>query len=48
MFRGIERQSAFRDDVDREAFLRGPAALAAAGPRLVYARALLPDHLGDV
>jgi REP element-mobilizing transposase RayT len=44
MARGLDRQSIFRDDHDRDDFVRRLAALAEAGALIVYAWALLPNH----
>jgi REP element-mobilizing transposase RayT len=44
MARGLDRQSIFRDDHDRDDFVRRFAALAEAGALVVYAWALLPNH----
>ena len=44
MARGLDRQSIFRDDHDRDDFVRRLAALAEAGALVVYAWALLPNH----
>lgn len=44
MVRGIERCAIFRDDQDREDFVRRLGALAQAGAVTVYAWALLPNH----
>jgi REP element-mobilizing transposase RayT len=45
MVRGIERRMLFRDDRDRDDFLRRLASLAERGAITVYAWALLPNHL---
>lgn len=44
MARGLDRQSIFRDDRDRDDFVRRLATLAQAGALVVYAWALLPNH----
>ncbi|MBI3121889.1 MAG: transposase, partial [candidate division NC10 bacterium] len=44
MARGLDRQVIFRDDRDRDDFVRRLAALAEGGAWLVYAWALLPNH----
>jgi REP element-mobilizing transposase RayT len=44
MVRGIERRAIFRDDRDRDDFVRRLAELAAAGAVTVQAWALLPNH----
>jgi len=44
MARGLDRQSIFRDDRDRDDFVRRLAHLAEAGALVVYAWALLPNH----
>ena len=44
MARGLERQRIFRDDHDREDFMRRLAALAESGALTVYAWVLLPNH----
>ena len=44
MARGLDRQLIFRDDRDREDFVRRLAGLGEAGAVLVYAWALLPNH----
>jgi REP element-mobilizing transposase RayT len=44
MVRGIERRPLFREDQDREDFLRRLGALAQAGAMAIYAWALLPNH----
>ena len=44
MARDIEQHSLFRDNHDRDDFLRRLAALAAAGALAVYAWALMPNH----
>ncbi len=44
MVRGIERRAIFRDDRDRDDFVRRLAGLAEAGALAVYAWALLPNH----
>jgi len=44
MVRGLDRQLIFRDDQDREDFLRRVADLTEAGHLAVYAWALLPNH----
>src|ERR1043166_1351650 len=45
MARGIERGAIFRDDLDRDSFLRRLARLANAGAIDVFAWALLPNHV---
>ena len=45
MVRGIERRALFRDDRDRDDFLRRLASLAESGAITVYAWALLPNHV---
>jgi putative transposase len=45
MVRGIDRAVIFRDDPDRLDFLARLASLAEAGALIVYAWALLPNHL---
>jgi putative transposase len=45
MVRGIERTSLFRDDTDRADFLARLAAQAEGGALIVYAWALLPNHV---
>lgn len=44
MARGLDRQTIFRDDRDRDDFVRRVAGLGAAGAVTVYAWALLPNH----
>src|SRR4029450_4907372 len=44
MARGIERQLLFRDDTDRDDFVRRLAALAETAAWSVYAWALMPNH----
>jgi REP element-mobilizing transposase RayT len=44
MGRGLNRQVIFRDDSDRDDFVRRLAGLAEAGAWTVYAWALLPNH----
>ncbi|MDP2156260.1 MAG: transposase [Nitrospirota bacterium] len=44
MARGIEQRMIFRDDRDREDFVRRLAGLAEKGAWLVYAWALMPNH----
>jgi len=44
MARGLERHHIFRDDHDREDFVRRLAALAEAGALTVYAWVLMPNH----
>ena len=44
MARGLERQRIFRDDYDREDFMRRLAVLAKAGALTIYAWVLLPNH----
>ncbi len=44
MARGLDRQTIFRNDRDREDFVRRLADLAHAGALVVYAWALLPNH----
>ncbi len=44
MGRGLDRQVIFRDDRDRDDFVRRMAALSEAGTVTVYAWALLPNH----
>ena len=44
MARGLDRQLIFRDDRDREDFVRRLAHLAEAGALSVYAWTLLPNH----
>ena len=44
MVRGIERRPLFRDDSDREDFVRRLERFAQAGAVTVYAWALLPNH----
>ena len=44
MARGLDRQSIFRDDHDRDDFVRRLAAVAEGGALVVYAWALLPNH----
>ncbi len=44
MARGIERRKLFRDNHDRDDFLRRLAALTEAGAMAVYAWALMPNH----
>jgi REP element-mobilizing transposase RayT len=44
MARGLDRQLIFRDDQDREDFVRRLASLAEAGAVSVYAWVLLPNH----
>ncbi len=44
MARGLDRQVIFRDDWDRDDFVRRLAALAEAGAWVIYAWALLPNH----
>ena len=44
MARGIERRLLFRDDHDRQDFLRRVAALVEAQAVTIYAWALLPNH----
>jgi putative transposase len=44
MGRGLDRQVIFRDDRDRDDFVRRLAALAEMGAVTVYAWALLPNH----
>lgn len=44
MARGLDRQRIFRDDHDRDDFVRRLTALAEAGALVVYAWALLPNH----
>ena len=44
MGRGLDRQVIFRDDRDRDDFVRRLAGLAAARALTVYAWALLPNH----
>jgi REP element-mobilizing transposase RayT len=43
--RGLDRQRIFRDDRDRDDFVRRLAGLAKEGVFMVYAWALLPNHL---
>ena len=45
MVRGIERRPLFRDDRDRDDFLRRLGSLAESGTLTVYAWALLPNHV---
>jgi REP element-mobilizing transposase RayT len=45
MVRGIEGRAIFRDDQDREDFLRRLGAVAGATDLAIYAWALLPNHL---
>jgi REP element-mobilizing transposase RayT len=45
MVRGIEGRSIFRDDHDRDDFLRRLAEVAVAKDLTIYAWALLPNHL---
>ncbi len=45
MVRGIERRALFRDDRDRDDFLRRIASLTERGAVTVYAWALLPNHV---
>lgn len=45
MVRGIERRPLFRDDRDRDDFLRRLGSLAGSGTLIVYAWALLPNHV---
>ena len=45
MVRGIERRTLFRDDRDRDDFLRRLASLAERGAITVYAWTLLPNHV---
>jgi REP element-mobilizing transposase RayT len=45
MGRGLDRQVIFRDDADREDFVRRLAGLAETGALTIYAWALLPNHL---
>jgi len=45
MVRGIEGRAIFRDDQDRDDFLRRLGAVAAATHLAVYAWALVPNHL---
>ncbi|MGH7802958.1 MAG: transposase, partial [Candidatus Binatia bacterium] len=45
MARGIERGLIFRDDVDRDGFLRRLSAVATDSALAIYAWALLPNHL---
>jgi len=45
MVRGLDRQVIFRDDRDRDDFVRRVAALAEAGYLAVYAFAVLPNHV---
>ncbi len=45
MARGIDRQPIFLDDRDRDDFVRRVAALATAGKVLIYAWALVPNHV---
>jgi len=44
MARGLDRQVIFRDNRDRDDFMRRLAELAQAGAWIVYAWALLPNH----
>jgi REP element-mobilizing transposase RayT len=44
MARGLDRQPIFRDDRDRDDFVRRVAGLGEAGALTVYAWALLPNH----
>lgn len=44
MARGLDRQVIFRDDPERDDFVRRLAALAEAGAITVYAWTLLPNH----
>ncbi len=44
MARGLDRQAIFRDDRDRDDFVRRLAELAQAGAVITYAWALLPNH----
>jgi len=44
MARGLDRQRIFRDDRDREDFLRRLGSLAQVGAWVIYAWALLPNH----
>jgi REP element-mobilizing transposase RayT len=44
MARGLDRQTIFRDNRDREDFVRRVAGLVEAGALTVYAWALLPTH----
>lgn len=44
MGRGLDRQIIFRDDQDRDDFVRRLATLAEAKAFTVYAWALLPNH----
>ena len=44
MARGIERRKIFRDDPDREEFLKRLSLLAEAENVIVYAWALMPNH----
>jgi len=44
MVRGIERRAIFRDDQDRDDWVRRLAALAEGGAVAAYAWALLPNH----
>jgi putative transposase len=45
MVRGLDRQSIFRDEVDRADFVARLAGLAETGALTVFAWALLPNHL---
>ena len=45
MARGIDRQPIFLDDRDRDDFVRRVAALTSSGKVLVYAWALVPNHV---
>jgi len=45
MVRGLDRQVIFRDDRDRDDFVRRVATLAEAGYLAVYAFAVLPNHV---
>ena len=44
MARGLDRQTIFRDDGDRDDFVRRLAGLAQTGALAMYAWALLPNH----
>ena len=45
MARGIERRKIYKDDTDRSEFLRRLSQLAEDGNGLVYAWALVPNHI---
>ena len=44
MARGLDRQAIFRDDRDRDDFVRRLADIGQAGALVIYAWALLPNH----